>query len=190
MSEDNRNQSNTGDKHEYDGIVELDNQLPRWWRNLFYATIIFSIIYVWHYEFGVGPSIQDEFNAQMNALELQRLAKSSGAGLSEEKLLAVIADAQEKSKGKAIFDFRCASCHGLQGGGGIGPNLVDKFWMNGNGKPISVAQLIKDGVPAKGMPPWGAILSESELYAVTAYVHSMKGSNPVNAKEPQGNEYP
>ncbi|MEW6057616.1 MAG: cbb3-type cytochrome c oxidase N-terminal domain-containing protein [Bdellovibrionota bacterium] len=182
-------QDDSDEKHVYDGIVELDNQLPRWWKILFYVTVVFGVIYYYHYEFGSGVSIQEEFDQEMAAIESKKYSAPQKPSLNEAKLTAFYKSPEHTGKGKAVFQMRCASCHGGAGGGGIGPNLTDKFWLHGDGKVTAIAQVVKEGVPEKGMPPWGPILSEEELYSVTAYIKSIKGTNPPGGKEPQGQEY-
>lgn len=183
------NNHDNEEKHVYDDIVELDNQLPQWWRNLFYVTIVFSVIYVAYYEFGDGMSIQQEFEADMAAISQKKSTQPEGSSVSESKLLAFYKDSEKLTQGKNVYVGRCASCHAGNGGGGIGPNLADNFWINGDGKIVAIANIIRDGVAAKGMPPWQSMLTEDELYAVAAYVKSLKGTNPAGAKQAQGQEY-
>ena len=92
--------------------------------------------------------------------------------------------------GKKSFGEKCSSCHGTQAQGLIGPNLTDSFWLHGNGSPSAIAKVIQDGVPDKGMPSWGPLLSRDELTQIAAYLVSLKGSHPAGAKAPQGPEYP
>lgn len=187
MSRDNEKKEGELLDHNYDGIQELDNMLPRWWLATFYLTIVFSIIYFGYYELGTGQSIDQEFTADIAALEAKTLASGKVAFPDENKLKSVLASADSKVKGHDVFRVRCASCHGDKGQGLIGPNLTDSYWLHGDGKPESIGKTIYGGVPEKGMPPWGPVLSEEEVYAVTAFVVSLKGSNPAGAKAPQGN---
>ena len=74
--------------------------------------------------------------------------------------------------GKAIwFKMNCYGCHGTMGGGGMGPNLTDAEWRYG-GDDTSVFTTIKWGRPG-GMPPWGAKLSDDEIFKAMAYVRSL-----------------
>lgn len=173
--------------HEYDGIQELDNDLPRWWLYGFYLTIVFSVGYYVYYEIGDGPDLKTELARDMAAIEMSKALNAPKSTFPEkEKLASHVGNAEKIKAGKAGFDARCASCHGAQGQGLIGPNLTDMFWLNGDGTTAAIAKLIKDGVPAKGMPAWGPVLNENEMYELTAYIRSLKGTNPPNAKVAQG----
>lgn len=174
--------------HECDGIHELDNPLPNWWLMTFYITVAFSIFYFGFYTLGPGPSLTDELKKNLAQMEEKAPKKPTGSGMNEAKLLALSKDPQQVKNGEAIFQARCVSCHGNKGAGTIGPNLTDSFWIHGKGSLQDIAKVIQEGVSDKGMPSWGALLKEDELNAVTVYVKSLKGSNPPNAKAPQGEE--
>ena len=174
--------------HDYDGIQELDHPLPRWWLSLFYATILFSILYAVHYMLGTGPSLREELAADMAEIEALKIVKTSAplAGTEDEILAAIATQPEKISLGKAVFTGKCAACHGDQGQGTIGPNLTDDHWLHGTGKASEIAATVRAGVPEKGMPPWGPVLSSDELLNVTAFIVSIRGTNPPGAKEPQG----
>lgn len=178
--------------HNYDGIKELDNPLPGWWLGTFYITIVFSVFYfTWHHIIGDGHLVQKRYEqqwAQMQAAEQQRAAAQM-ASLSNESLLKGAQDSAVLAAGKEKFTSSCSSCHGPDGGGLIGPNLTDAYWLNGDGKPLSILKVIKDGVTAKGMPAWGQVLSQGDIAKVTSYIVSLKGSKPANPKAPQGTRY-
>ena len=73
--------------HEYDGIQELDNDLPRWWLNGFYFTIIFAVVYLLYYHFsGTGPSPEQEFLTEM-AEAGYRVPRSALKGVIGQDLL-------------------------------------------------------------------------------------------------------
>lgn len=171
--------------HEYDGIKEFDNPLPGWWLVTFYATIIFSFIYVIHYEFGGGPTLSQELEVAMKEIQMAK-PSTPVALLSEEDLLKNTQDPNALALGAEVYNGKCASCHGNELQGLIGPNLTDKYWVHGKGKMNDILLTIKVGVADKGMPPWDGILKNEELVAVTAFIHSKIGTNPANAKPPQG----
>lgn len=180
--------------HVYDGIVEHDNFLPRWWLGILYGTIAFSIGYYGYYELGGGPGLRDEYAVAMKELDAAKAAAApaggapngeSGGGDEETVLAAWSASTDHVGQGKAVFDAKCAVCHGKAGEGGIGPNLTDDFWIHG-AKHSQIAATIRNGVNDKGMPPWGAILSGDELKSTVAFVRSLHGTNPANPKAPQG----
>jgi len=172
--------------HEYDGIQEYDNPMPRWWLATFWVTIIFSIIYVLNVPgVGIGKGRIADYEADM-AKAAELAAKNDPlAGLTDEQLLAAAADPAQRALGSTTFTAMCASCHLADGGGLIGPNLTDGYWING-GTPIEIINTISNGVAAKGMPAWGKILKPDQLKAVTGYVLALKGTTPKTPKAPQG----
>jgi cytochrome c oxidase cbb3-type subunit 3 len=170
----------------YDGIQEYDNDLPLWWVYLFYGTIIFSVGYVIYYHVG-GPGLGQEqlLAVEMRALEDQKKSAAPVAASSELSLLALVSNAAAIEKGKGVYVGKCAACHGTDGQGLVGPNLVDKHWLHG-GKISDVHRTIEQGVIAKGMLAWKGVIPAQEIDAVTAYVWSLRGTNPPNQKAPQG----
>jgi cytochrome c oxidase cbb3-type subunit 3 len=172
-------------EHEYDGIQEYDNPMPRWWLLTFAGTVIFSIIYY----FNVGPigngngRIAD-YEADMKAFAAAHPAPT-GSEVSGEQLLALAKDHEKMEEGKETFNTYCASCHRADGGGLIGPNLTDTYWIHGGTLP-DMYKTVVNGVLEKGMPPWGKTLKPDQLAEVVAYVSTMQGTNPANPKAPQG----
>lgn len=167
--------------HEYDGIQELDNNLPLWWLWTFFGAIIFSFIYWLHYSFtGDGPSLDETLKAQMAQIEQNRQKAAqkseSGEGPSEEEMLAM---------GQQTYRNYCASCHMENGGGSVGPNLTDDYWIHG-AETASIKKVIVEGVLNKGMPAWSDVLKPQEIKAVVMYVENFKGTNVAGGKEPQG----
>jgi cytochrome c oxidase cbb3-type subunit 3 len=105
--------------------------------------------------------------------------------VTAEQLAAIMADKGEIAKGAALFAVNCVACHRADGGGLIGPNLTDDYWIHG-GTPVEIHTTITEGVLAKGMPQWGKMLKPEQVLSLTAYVHSLHGSNPPNPKAPDG----
>lgn len=173
--------------HEYDGIRELDNNLPPWWVYGFYFTIIFSVYYLFDYHIlRTSPLSAAEYQQQMDegeALKKERL-KTVAANVDENNVLA-LSDAGAIAAGKGIYDGNCASCHGAAGEGLVGPNLTDDYWIHGGGIK-NVFKTIKYGVPAKGMIAWQSQLNPEAMQKVASYILTLKGTNPANAKAPQG----
>lgn len=168
--------------HSYDGIQEFDNPLPRWWVWLFYLTIAWALVYAPYYATKKGASPEEDYEADMKAwAELHPTVELAG----REEMMKIVKDPAQVAAGKAIFDTRCMACHAADGGGLVGPNLTDSFWLHG-GQPDEIARVIHDGVPAKGMIAWKAQLSLKEIYAATAYVWSLHGTTPAKPKAPQG----
>lgn len=170
--------------HNYDGIRELDNNLPPWWKYMFYATIVFSVVYMGYYHLSSGPSSAAEYENEVRQAQLA-LAASQGQSTVNADNVKLLTDAASLAKGKDIFDKNCASCHGTKGEGLVGPNLTDDYWIHG-GSVKEVYIVLVNGVLAKGMPSWRAQFSSQDLEATASYIKSLKGTNPPNAKEPQG----
>lgn len=171
--------------HEYDGIQEYDNPLPNWWLVTFFATIIFAFIYWLHYEIAGGPTLAQELSVAMKEIDAHR-ATMPVREPTEQELAAAFQDPGVLSEGGAVFAGKCASCHGPELQGLIGPNLTDAHWLQGKGTAKEILRVVRVGVPAKGMPPWEGLLKPSEITAVTVFIQSKIGSNPPNPKEPQG----
>ena len=167
--------------HDYDGIRELNNPMPKWWRYLFYATIIFSAIYIFRYHV-FGDDLQiDEYNKKMALVEANKPKTKI-----DENALVLMTDAENLAKGKKNYAKNCVACHGAVGeGNAIGPNLTDKYWLNG-GTLKDVYQIIKVGKPLKGMPAWESQLSPEQVLQVASYTLSLQGTNPPNARKAQG----
>ncbi len=173
--------------HEYDGIRELDNNLPPWWVWGFYFTIAFAGVYLTYYHItGKGDLQIAEYEKSMEEGRLQKeafLAKS-GAKVDENSVVA-FTEAAQLDKGKETFKTFCTACHGQAGEGGVGPNFADEYWINGGGIH-NIFKTIKYGVPAKGMIAWEAQLTPVQIQEVGSYILTLKGTNPANPKEAQG----
>ena len=171
--------------HNYDGIRELDNNLPPWWKYSFYLSIVFAISYFSYYHVFGGPSSHDEYDlAVREAKQQQEEYNRLNAGKVDENALKM-ADAVGIDEGKAIFATNCAPCHGPGGGGVVGPNLTDDYWLHG-GNLTDIYKTIKNGWPAKGMKSWAQDLSPVQIKNVASYIKTLHGTNPANAKAPQG----
>ncbi|KAF0151900.1 MAG: cbb3-type cytochrome c oxidase subunit III [Ignavibacteria bacterium] len=172
--------------HEFDGIRELDNRIPPWFNFLFYGTIIWAVIYLMVFHvFDDGQIQHKEYLAEMNHAKVEKdyLIKT-GAFINEETV-KFVNDAASLSEGKDIYDKNCVSCHLADGGGLVGPNLADEYWIHGGGIK-NVFKIIKDGVPAKGMIAWQSQLDSKKMQAVSSYVLSFQGTKPANPKAPEG----
>ncbi|MCB0323327.1 MAG: c-type cytochrome [Bdellovibrionales bacterium] len=172
--------------HDYDGIQEYDNDLPRWWIALFWLTIAFAVVRVGYYHFGPGLLQEERLAVDMAALEEVRSAHQPvvSAG-NADSLLALVSDADALAKGQEVFTTKCLACHGPQAQGLVGPNLTDDYWIHG-GALTDLKRVVVEGVPEKGMIAWGALMPESEINAVVAYIRSLRGTNPPNPKQPEG----
>ena len=174
--------------HEYDGIRELDNVLPPWWVYLFYGTIIFSVIYIVNYHIlGSGNVMAEEFQEEMELAEQMKAAyeEASPGAIIDENTAILLTDAIDLERGKTIFEANCAACHKNDGRGDIGPNLTDQYWIHGGGIK-DIYRTIKYGVPEKNMIAWEKLIKPDDIERVSSYIASLQGSNPANAKAPQG----
>jgi cytochrome c oxidase cbb3-type subunit III len=189
VDSNNKNDGTHGeDVHVYDGIVEQNNPMPDWWIWLFFLCIIFAFVYWLHYFTGNGPTLLEEYNVAMKKYEEVVAKGSSNQVETEESLMAYMKGETALTNGASIFTSKCAMCHGDKLEGKIGPNLTDTFWVTGDGSRQAVYHTIAKGSAAKGMPPWEGMLKPNELKDVTAFVYSKIGSNPPNAKAPEGIE--
>jgi cytochrome c oxidase cbb3-type subunit 3 len=175
--------------HDYDGIKELDNHLPPWWKWMFYATIAYAFIYFGYFTvWKIGPNQYEKYDKKIALLQVQKAEYlASAANSVDENTVTLLTDASMLANGKNTFIANCATCHGELGEGKIGPNLTDEFWIHG-GSIKDIFTTVKYGVANK-MIPWQDQLLPSEMSEVASYVASLKGSNPPNALAPQGELY-
>lgn len=178
--------------HDYDGIEELDNNLPSWWLNSFIISIIWGFAYFAYHNILYPANVHEQsYIAEVQAYEQAKYEKevllaSQKKALSPEETLALMQNPQTIQAGETLYNERCLACHAAGGAGQIGPNLTDAYWLNGDGSSDSIQKIIDKGVTEKGMPAWEAVFSDDELIQITAYVISLQGTNPANPKAPQG----
>ena len=173
--------------HEYDGIRELDNRLPPWWLYGFYFTIFFGVAYLINYHvLDTGMTQEEEYIAEMAKAEEEVSAYLASMDMLIDETSVSFTDSPEDLLvGQEVFEGKCAACHGINGEGGVGPNLADSYWIHG-GDMSDIFKTIKYGVPTKGMIAWESQLTPKEMQQVSSYIYTMEGTNPPNAKEPQG----
>lgn len=176
--------------HNYDGIRELDNDLPPWWKYGFYLTIVISVIYLIHYHVSnTGKLQRAEYEDQLAQakIDAEEYRKKS-SNLIDENNVTLLIDKESLASGKNIYMDNCSACHGREGQGGVGPNLTDDYWLH-NGGIKDIFKTIKFGQPEKGMKAWQQDLSAKQIHEVSSYIKSLRGSNPANPKEAQGELY-
>ncbi len=173
-------------EHDYDGIHELDNNLPPWWLWGFYITIFFAVIYMWYYLKEDTRNVgNNEYVAEMQVAAAEAEARGAGVDESTVKLLTSEADL---AAGAEIFKTNCVACHLADGGGSVGPNFTDEFWIHGGGIK-NVFRTIKVGVPEKGMISWESQLSPTDIQKVASFVLSLEGTTPAIGKAPEGDKW-
>jgi cytochrome c oxidase cbb3-type subunit 3 len=172
--------------HDYDGIRELDNALPPWWKYGFYITIVVAFVYIYQFHFsGEGKNPEQEYAAEMEeGMKMEELYKAKTKNLVDENNV-LLADAAGIAEGKALYTQSCIACHAADGGGGIGPNLTDEFWIHG-GSMNNIYKTIKIGYPEKGMQSWESMYSPVQMKNLASFVKSLKGTKPAVPKAPQG----
>ena len=175
--------------HDYDGIRELDNALPPWWKYGFYITIGVAVVYLLNFHvFGYGKNPTQEYQAEMEQAKIQKEMYEANNKDKIDENNVPYADAAGLAKAKDIFTTTCFACHGKLGEGGAGPNLTDKYWLH-KGSLNDIYQSIKHGYPDKGMQAWSSVYAPKEISYLASYVKSLQGTNPPNPKAPQGDLY-
>lgn len=175
--------------HKYDGIKEYDNPMPGWWVWLFIGSIAFAgFYYLGIGVFGFIDTYEEDLAESQHELQLIREAYAAANPVfeaDEATLARYVGDPSMIQAGAAIYEAVCAACHGDQGQGLIGPNLVDNYWMHG-GTNEDIFEILTVGVPAQGMPAWDATHTPEQRAQLVAFIRSLEGTNPPNAREPQG----
>lgn len=176
--------------HDYDGIQELDNHLPPWWKGLFYLCILYAVVYMMIFHvFKTAPLQEEEYAIEM----------AEAAAARKEKQVDVVYDFDETSVtvtelpedlaiGLKFYSQNCAVCHKADGGGLAGPNLTDEYWRNGGGIK-DVYQVIKNGVPSTAMIAWESRFKPDQIRSLASYVLSLQGTNPPGALPADGELY-
>lgn len=173
--------------HNYDGIRELDNNLPPWWKYLFYATIVFAGVYLVYYEIFDGPNQIDELETEIAQAKIDIAKyKENNKDLIDASTVEFLDSPSDLAAGKAIYTDNCVACHKDSGGGGIGPNLTDDYWILGGGIKNIYNTISEGGRAGKGMIAWKTDLKPSEIAQVSSYVMTLHGTNPADGKEAEG----
>ena len=173
--------------HDYDGIKELDNNLPPWWVYLFYACIIFSVVYLVRFEIMGADNQETELKKEMAQAQIDIAEyKKTAPDLMDENSVTLLTDAANLAAGKAIYTTNCVACHRADAGGQIGPNLTDDQWILGGGIKNVFHTLVNGGRDGKGMISWKGTLKPKQMQEVASYILSLKGTNPKDPKAPEG----
>ncbi len=175
--------------HDYDGIRELDNSLPPWWKWGFVITVVFSVVYLLNFHvlgYGLDPTQEYEEEVTIATAKIEAFNAKNKDKVDESNI--VMADASGIASGKDIYTTVCWACHGKAGEGGAGPNLTDDYWIH-KGSLNDIYTSIKIGYPDKGMQSWQKQYSPKQISQLASYIKTLKGTNPGNAKAAQGDLY-
>ena len=176
-------------EHQYDEIQEYDNPLPGWWSLLLWATVVWAALYFFNFIPGIGTGRGRIASYQRDSLaavaKYGTPQQQAEKGIDEAAVLAALEDPAQIAAGRQVFVTTCAPCHQADGGGNIGPNLTDDYWLHG-GRPRDILATVTNGVPDKGMPTWGPVLGPQKVAQVAAFVVTLHGTHPAKPKAPQG----
>jgi len=181
------------ENHEYDGIRELDNRLPRWWVYLFVITVVFAVVYLFGYHITKWWPLQDdEYKNEM--AQLAELKKSAPQITVDIENMVPLTEASDLAAGEETFRKICSTCHGQKGEGLVGPNMTDMYWIYGDSiaNKVTIKDLYKvvtDGVITKGMIPYKDQLTPIQRQQVLSFILTLQGTNPPKPKAPQGKKY-
>lgn len=173
--------------HNYDGIRELDNKLPPWWVYLFYATALFAVVYLVRFHIFNDYNQDQEYEMEVAEAQAEIEAyRKTAKDLVDVNTVILLTDASDLNAGKAIFETNCVVCHMADGGGGIGPNLTDQYWILGGGIKNVFKTISEGGRDGKGMIAWKQTLKPVEMAQVASYLLTFQGTTPANPKAAEG----
>jgi cytochrome c oxidase cbb3-type subunit 3 len=167
--------------HGFDGIMELDNQLPKWWLGLFYFGCAYCVIYMasfWLSDFAHPIKEYDDEYKQQTAAVAEYMKN-----VPQPTLETAIFSEDNVAAGEEVFKTNCISCHGEGAKGGIGPNLTDNYWINQPQKTLfkNVFWMVENGSPNNpAMQAWGknGVVSGVDIQNVAAYVYHLNQEKP------------
>ena len=180
-------ESNIDLGHDYDGIRELDNRLPPWWLYGFYACIVFAVIYLYRFHVAhTAPLSVEEYQLAVTEAAADKEAYlAKAANKVDEKTVVYQTSPDILAGGQKLFSTACTPCHLADGGGSVGPNLTDDYWIHGN-TIQDIFKTIKYGYPEKGMKSWQEDYTPAQIAQLASYIKSLYGTHPAKPKEPQG----
>ncbi len=172
--------------HDYDGIKELDNALPPWWKYGFYITIFVALFYILKFEvWHTGMNPTEEYTTEMAEAKIETDAYLASMKENVDEKTVVMLDATGIASGKTLYTKTCVACHSPNGAGGVGPNLTDNYSIHG-ASIQDIFKTIKYGWPDKGMQAWQSNFSPVEMQQLASYVKSLVNTNVADGKAPQG----
>ncbi len=186
MSEDKSKQH----QHDFDGIEELDNALPGWWLGIFWVSVALAVFYVPYYHFIRPDKLpRASYEAAVAAIEEQRSQQAAARAVETERagggLMARYEAGAWREDAQKTWTTFCLACHAADGGGGIGPNFTDDYYIHG-GKIEDFIRVINEGVPEKGMVSWKALLKPEQIENVSFFIRDLRGKPAAQPKDPEG----
>lgn len=187
-----KDEANFDTGHDYDGIRELDNVIPPWFTAAFALSILFAGVYLYRYHIShSAPLMLQEYKAEMDAAAIEDKQRLASQGSLVDENTVTLLGPDDINFGKTTFSQYCTPCHMSHGGSsptGVGPNLTDDYWIHG-GSIKDIFKSIKYGWPEKGMISWKDQLSANQIAQLASFIKSIHGTNPPDAKAPQGELY-
>ena len=175
--------------HDYDGIRELDNPMPPWWLAGFFISIVFAVVYMFHYHvLGTGDLQHEEYEKSVAAAEIEAQAYREKMAMNiDETNATMMSDPSDLKTGKELYLNNCAVCHQENGEGEVGPNLTDDYWIYG-GEIGDIYKVIRKGAP-NGMPEHQSKFNPIQIQQVASYVLTLDYVSPEKGgKEPEGDK--
>ena len=181
-----KKQSDTHEKdilidHGFDGIMELDNQLPKWWLGLFWFGIAYCVVYMISYFTTDFAHQYVEYDAEYKAqtASIAEYVKNTPPPTIEDAVYSP----DNIAAGEEVFKTNCVSCHSAGGAGGIGPNLTDNSWINQPEKTLfkNVFNMVENGSPNNpAMQAFGknGVLTGFDIQNVAAYIYHINQEQP------------
>lgn len=193
MQQDNKNKLHVEEDekhllldHDYDGIQELNHPLPNWWNSLFIIGVIFGIFYWMFYSLMDGPTLRDEYVAELAPIQKAQLDYKNKNEIFKPEVYATWDKPENMEKAKVVYEDNCLACHAEAGRGDVGPNLTDSYWLLSDGTPEQNYKVVFFGSEENGMPAWGEVLPVEDIYLALSYINTLKNTNHPEGKEPQG----
>jgi cytochrome c oxidase cbb3-type subunit 3 len=174
-------------EHVHDGIVEFDNDPPRWLTATFILSFVVAIWYLLTYPLSVREKLGPErWRDDMAALAELRAAKDSGP-LDEQAMRSLSTVPSRIARGAALYAANeCATCHGTDGtsdANRTGPNLRDRWWMHGSSME-AIAGVIRDGASNNAMPAQGRKLSNQDIANLAIFLVDLNRQGERGGKNP------
>ena len=175
--------------HDYDGIKELDNALPPWWKYGFYITIAVAFVYMLNFHvLGTGLNPTQEYGAEVESARIKKEKYDANNKDRIDENNVPMAASDGILAGKNLFEANCIACHLKDGGGTVGPNLTDDYWLH-KGSLNDIYNTIKVGYPDKGMQSWSSQFTPKEISYMASYIKTLVGTKPAAPKAQQGEFY-